>query len=143
MGNDETQEFTEQLVTQQLALAVELANVIYWEIDPTSDLCRVNPPLYEFFGTSKDEEESYELTWDYYSQNFIHADYLEYKNERLVGVLESESRETFKFENRIICRDGQIRDVLYQYKNFFDDQAERVNIVGSAIDITEKKEHER
>jgi putative nucleotidyltransferase with HDIG domain/PAS domain S-box-containing protein len=136
----------EALRTAQLQLsdAMELASVVYWEIDLEDDALILNDSFYALYGTTADQEGGYRMTRAEYKKRFVHPD-----DQRLVfqereqNPPEPECGALPGFEHRIIRRDGEVRHIIVRAKFVWDDSGHIVRNYGTNQDITSRKHNEQ
>ena len=58
----------------RMAEAMDLANIVYWEVDPAGNLYIFNDPFYDFYGTTAEKEGGYRMTREEYIKRFVHPD---------------------------------------------------------------------
>ena len=100
----------EALRTSQMRLAeaMELANMVYWEIDPQTDRFMLNDPFYAMLKTTADAEGGYTMAVKDYAERFIHPD-----DRQLFWASREEwwkrEQDLRQLEARIVRRDGEVR----------------------------------
>jgi PAS domain S-box-containing protein len=129
--------FTSQF---QLSAAMDLARIVYWEVDPTNRIFTFNDPFYSFYGTTAEEQGGYRMTRDEYAKRFIHPEdtSLFYRM-----VEENDARKDREFfadlEHRIIRSDGEVRTIIARTRFVRDGKGRTIRIYGANQDITEVK----
>ena len=127
----------------QLSEAMDLAHIVYWEVDPVTNTFAFNDPFYAFYGTTAEQEGGYRMTREDYAQRFIHADDrpLFY---HFVGQSTPQPGPELvaDMEHRIIRRDGAVRHVLTRVRIVKDGSGRIVKRYGAIQDITERKQAE-
>ena len=58
----------------RLSEAMDLANIVYWEVDPADNAYIFNDPFYAFYGTTAEKEGGYRMTREEYFKRFVHPD---------------------------------------------------------------------
>ena len=103
------------LRTSQLQLfeAMDLANIVYWEFDPTDNVYIFNDPFYALYGTTAKQEGGYLMTREEYAKRFIHS-----ADQQLVRQFVKQNTTSpgpefvADIEHRIVRRDGEVRHIL-------------------------------
>lgn len=126
-----------------LAEAMELAHIVYWEMDPVGAVFRFNDPFYAFLATSAEQEGGYEMTMAEYTSRFMHPD----DRPRLERCIEENAvrpeREWIVcFEHRLIRRDGQQRYVLTRVRAIKDETGRLLRLYGANQGISKRKQAE-
>ncbi len=137
---------TEQaLLASQLRLseAMDLARIVYWELDPATETFIFNDQFYEFYGTTAALEGGYRMPRNEYGKRFVHPDDMKPFLEAAVKRKSASEAEFLNsIEHRIIRRDGDIRHVLARIHAIRDDSGKIVRCYGANQDITERKHME-
>jgi PAS domain S-box-containing protein len=131
----------EALRTSQLHLseAMDLAKIVYWEVDPIDDFFVFNDSFYAFYHTTAEKEGGYRMTREEYIKRFVHPDD-QLRISHVMPNIAAPGRETLSdLEHRVICRDGEIRDVLVRRKVIRDDSGRIIKRYGANQDVTEIK----
>jgi signal transduction histidine kinase len=127
----------------QLAEAMDLARIVYWQLDPMTETFIFNDPFYGFYGTTADQEGGYRMSKEEYGRKFMHPDDLPLFNQATEKRLSNENREFFnEIEHRIIRRDGEVRHVLARIRACRDETGHITRCYGANQDITERKKAE-
>jgi PAS domain S-box-containing protein len=132
----------EALLTSQLHLseAMDLAKIVYWELDSTTRTFVFNDSFYAFYGTTADREGGYRMASEEYFKRFIHPD-----DRTMVRQSAEESRSgkdpefLVDIEHRIIRRDGEVRHILTRTRGFRDEAGHITRCYGANQDITERR----
>ena len=131
-GRKEAEEALKQGETR-LAEAQRIAHVGSWEWEVASDTVAWSDELYRIFGRTPQEfGNTYESFLAY-----VHPD-----DRRLVEEeirVAYETGQPFAFEHRVVRPDGGVRTLQSRGEVFTDEDGERVNMAGTAQDITERK----
>jgi PAS domain S-box-containing protein len=125
----------------QLAVAMDLAKLIYWEMDLVRGVFIFNDQSYALYGTSAEREGGYFMTPQVYTDTFVHPD----DKVRVDKVIEFNLISKIginQLEHRIIRRDGQVRDLIVCIEVERDDDGLPVRIFGANQDITDHKNAE-
>ncbi|MBN1106567.1 MAG: PAS domain S-box protein [Deltaproteobacteria bacterium] len=124
----------------QLTEAMDLAHIVYWEIDPATESFVFNDPFYAFCGTTAAHEGGYRMAMDEYVRRFIHPEDVGAFHEMIGRNRVGRDPETFLvFENRVIRRDGDVRHALARIRVIRDTAGSIVRVYGALQDITERK----
>ncbi len=127
----------------QLSEAMDLAHVVYWELDPATDTYVFNDPFYAFYGTTAMREGGYRMTRTEYAGRFIHPDdvarFHEFVEE---NALKPDPELVAAIEHRIIRRDGSVRHILARLRVVKDGSGHIVKRHGANQDITDRKQAE-
>jgi two-component system, cell cycle sensor histidine kinase and response regulator CckA len=132
----------EALLTSRLHLseAMDLAKIVYWEIDPTDGALVFNDPFYAFYGTTAEEEGGYRMTREEYSKRFVHPDDRSLINQAVARRITTPGPEFLPdLEHRIIRRNGEVRHILVRARAIQDSSGSIVKRYGVNQDITERK----
>ena len=135
----------EALLASQLRLseAMDLARIVYWELDPATETFIFNDRFYEFYGTTAELEGGYRMPRNEYGKRFVHPDDMEPFLEAAVKRKSAKDAEFVNnIEHRIIRRDGSIRHVLARIHARRDDSGRIIRCYGANQDITERKHME-
>jgi PAS domain S-box-containing protein len=121
---------------RNLSEAQRIAHLGSWEMDVATGESRWSD---EFFRICGYEPGAFEPTMERGLQ-LIHPD----DREDAQAVLEAaiEARTPYRVEKRIVRPDGEVRDVLASGEFVYDDAGRPVKLVGTFLDITERKRAE-
>jgi signal transduction histidine kinase len=129
---------------------MDLARIVYWQLDPVNDMFIFNDPFYAFYSTTAEQEGGYVMSREEYGKRFVHPDDMMLFNQAKDKRLKFGDREFFNdAEHRIIRRDGQVRHVLARIRAIMDARGRTIRCYGANQDISERKqaeeqlEHER
>jgi PAS domain S-box-containing protein len=127
----------------QLSEAMDLANIVYWEIDPTCETFIFNDPLYALHSTTAEREGGYTMAVEEYGKRFIHPDDLLLFQQTIEKIRSGTAPEfSADFEHRIIRRDGEVRHILARSRGMRDSSGLIARYYGASQDITKRKEAE-
>ena len=127
----------------QLADAMELAKIVYWEVDLATMEFVFNDAFYTFCGTTAEREGGYRLSREEYAQRFLHPDDMPAFEAVKTQRLENKDRDFHSdIEHRIIRRDGEVRHVVTRVHVIRDAQGTTIRHHGANQDITERKQTE-
>ena len=127
----------------QVTNAMDLANLVNWEYDISSDTFTFNDRFYQMYGTSAEREGGYRMPRETYFREFVHPDDLPTVIFPTQSVENSiDLFRTIQKEHRIIRRDGEVRDIVVSLTGVEDDEGNIVRTIGANQDITERKRSE-
>ncbi|MCX7178730.1 MAG: ATP-binding protein, partial [Proteobacteria bacterium] len=123
---------------ERLQLAVENAEIGFWDVDPINDVLIWPPRTKKMFGISPDVPVSMA---DFYTG--LHPEDRELTSAAYAAAADSECRALYDVEYRTIGKeDGVIRWVAAKGRGVFDESGLCIRVAGTAIDITERKASE-
>ena len=134
----------EALRASQLRLseAMDLADIVYWEADPTTRTFIFNDPFYAFYGTTAEQEGGYAMPFEEYAQRFIPADDLPLFSQATEHNLSRPAEPVTDIEHRIVRRNGEVRSILTRLRIVTDDAGNIVKLYGANQNITARKQME-
>lgn len=116
--------------------AQEIAHIGHWKYDFIEKRLEWSDELFRIFDISKEEfNDSLELF-----KNLIHPDEREWVLDKFERSIKN--REHFKLEHRVLLPQGIIKHVLVQGRTEFLHSGAPLIFIGTAQDVTEKKEAE-
>jgi PAS domain S-box-containing protein len=136
----------EALVTSQLHLseAMDLARIVYWELDWATETFTFNDAFYASYGTTAEQEGGYQMAAAEYSRRFIHPDDRAMVREAAQRNRSGKELEfSVDLEHRIIRRDGAVRHILTRTRVLRDRNGTITKYYGANQDITERKQAEQ
>ncbi len=119
-----------------LAQTQRIAHVGSWDNHLITGRFIWSDEFYRLLGLQPGEVEASEAVW----RRFIHPADDTYAFERMEHA--KATRTPYKFDRRITRTDGSIRWLQQQAEYVYDDAGVPVRIVGTSLDITERKEAE-
>jgi PAS domain S-box-containing protein len=127
----------------RLSQAMDIAKIVYWEIDWKSQILTANDAFYTFHATTAAREGGYRMATREYGNRFVHPGDVPIV-ARIVPELEAGTDPEFvvDYEHRIIRRDGEIRHIITRMRGFRDEAGRIVRCFGAYQDITERKKLE-
>ena len=130
---------------QQLAEAMRIANMANWELDFATMTFTSSDRLLEMLGTTREELGGYHITAEQYAQQFIHPEDAGIITEAIQQALQSEDPANFQghVEYRLRRADGEIRQVVSDYRVEVNEEGQPVRAFGSFLDITERVQAEQ
>ena len=138
-------EAEDELLASRLRLseAMNLAGIVYWEVDLETKEFIFNDLFYAFYGTTAEREGGYRMSREEYGKRFIHPGdtgiFRQFAEKRLA----SKEREFQNDgEHRIIRRDGGVRHILVRVRVSRDATGRETRYWGASQDITERKKAE-
>jgi len=123
---------------QQLRLATEAAEIGLWDVDNVTGVLFWPPRVKAMFGISPDVPVSMA---DFYAG--LHPDDRAVTVAAFTAACDSEQRALYDVEYRALGKeDGVVRWVAAKGRALFDGDGRCVRVVGTAVDITERKQAE-
>jgi PAS domain S-box-containing protein len=125
----------------RLAVTMDLAKLVYWELDTVKNIFIFNDRFYAIYGTTAEREGGNFMTPEAYTEKFVYPD----DRERVAVVIERNLSSTIginTLEHKIVRRDGQVRDIVVCIEVERDLEGRPVRIYGANQDITERKQAE-
>ena len=124
---------------EQMRLATEAAEIGLWDVDVASDTIFWTPRVRELFGVADERPLSMR---DFYAG--LHPDDLERTAAAFAAACDPQRRALYDVEYRTVgLDDGRVRLVAAKGRGFFDDAGRCVRVLGTVIDITERKAAEQ
>ena len=123
---------------QQLRLATEAAEIGLWDVDIVADALYWPPRVKAMFGISPDVPVSMA---DFYAG--LHPDDRQKTVDAYTAASNPEQRALYDVEYRAVGKeDGVVRWVAAKGRGQFDGDGRCVRVIGTAVDITERKQAE-
>jgi len=123
---------------EQLRLAIDAADVGEWDVDPGSDTMYWPARVKAMFGISP---ERHVTLADFYDG--VHPEDRERTLASFAAAADPAQRLQYAAEYRTIGKeDGRIRWVAAKGRGLFNEAGECIRVIGTAIDITERKANE-
>jgi len=132
----------EALLTSQFHLSevMDLAKIVYWELDPATETFSFNDSFYAFYGTTAEREGSLRMSAEEYEKRFIYPDDVPLVRQSAQNIRSGEERDScVDLEHRIVRRSGEVRHILARTRVFRDEQGRIRRCYGANQDITERK----
>ncbi|MEW6666525.1 MAG: response regulator [Thermodesulfobacteriota bacterium] len=127
----------------QLSEAIDLARIVYWEVDVTTGEFIFNDPFYALYCTTAEREGGYRMSREEYGKRFIHPDDMPlFQQVAEKRRLSTDPEFLVDLEHRIIRRDGEVRCVLARIRVSKDAVGRITRYHGANQDITERKQAE-
>jgi PAS domain S-box-containing protein len=132
-----------EISNRRLAEAMDLAQLVCWELDPQKRELIFNDAIYAMFGTTAEREGGYRMSIDVYLHEFSNPEDTRNFHEILrPWKLSQQGHQRLSREFRICRRDGQIRCLRETMDTTRDANGEILAMQGVAIDITDVKKYE-
>jgi two-component system cell cycle sensor histidine kinase/response regulator CckA len=127
----------------RLAEAMDLANIVYWEVDPADNAYIFNDPFYAFYGTTAEKEGGYRMSREEYFKRFVHPDDRSNISPIVAQRMSTADLEILHdIEHRIIRRDGEVRRILVRSRAVKGKSGRIIKRYGANQDITQRKQSE-
>jgi PAS domain S-box-containing protein len=123
---------------RQLAQAVTLARIAYWELDLQKNEFTFNDQFYSLLRTTAHKVGGYQIPAEGFLQRFVYSGDVDHIRERIQAA-HSPASSTGQLEYRCICGDGQLQHVFLEYQIEFDNQGRPTRVFGAHMDITERQ----
>ncbi len=126
---------------RKLDTAMDIADLVYWELDVPRNEFVFNDRWYDFAATTVEAEGGYRLSGDFVIREFVDPADVEATQAVFARVLEAgEAPPPDGFEVRFLRRDGAIRTVVAKFDVDRDDAGRVTRVTGCTQDITSRKE---
>ncbi|HEX8555344.1 MAG TPA: PAS domain-containing protein [Sphingomonas sp.] len=123
-----------------LGLAIDAAEIGTWDLDLVTNVLNWSRRTRAMFGIAPDARCS--SMDDFYAG--LHPDDLAHTSEAFASALDPDRRTIYDVEYRTIGKeDGLVRWVAAKGRGIFDDQGRCVRAIGTAIDVSSRKEVEQ
>jgi two-component system, cell cycle sensor histidine kinase and response regulator CckA len=128
----------------QLEAAMNLADLVNWELDVHTGVFTFNDRFYALYGTTAEAEGGYQMPADVYARKFVHAD-----ERHMVAEEIEKARHAVvpdyqaHVEHRIVRPNGEIRNIVVRYAISKDACGDTTRIRGANQDVTERKRTEQ
>lgn len=122
----------------RLKMAMEIANLVYWEYDPDKDLFTFDDQFYALYGTSAEEEGGNLMSSTEYGSRFVPPE-----EQELIGVEVAKAIETTDpnfsstVGHSIIRADGKKRYIIVRIRARLDENGKKIGTKGVNQDVTE------
>jgi PAS domain S-box-containing protein len=125
---------------KRLKMGMSIANLAYWEYDVKSDMFTFNDQFYSLYGTSKQQEGSYQMSSQEYTKRFIPPEESPIVAKEVAKALKTDDPDYFAtVQHRIIRPDGKERFMLIRIVVVKDEKGQTIRTMGVNQDITELK----
>ncbi|HEY3420126.1 MAG TPA: response regulator [Methanomassiliicoccales archaeon] len=125
----------------KLAVAMDLAKLVYWDMDLEKDRFIFNDAFYSLYGTTAEAEGGYLMKVDDYTNNFVYPE----DRPRVAKIIEINLFSPIgvnQLEHRMVRRDGQVRDLIVCVEVERDAQGRPFHLYGANQDVTDRKKAE-
>jgi PAS domain S-box-containing protein len=127
----------------RLTLAMDLADMVSWEMDITTGTFTFDERFYALYGTSAEREGGHLMTAQIYATQFVHPEDAWIVADEIDKLLMADEPDyAAQLEHRIVRRDGEIRHIVVRYRLIRDDAGRPVKTIGANQDITDRKRTE-
>jgi PAS domain S-box-containing protein len=123
----------------QLTMAMDLAQLAYWEYDPIKEVYQFNDRFFALYGTTAEREGGYLIPRESYYHDFIHPDDIDKVREFAKKAPDYFGNRLY-FEHRIVRRDGNIRYISVHPSQIKDENGRILKVFGVNQDVTERKQ---
>ena len=123
--------------------AMDLAQIVYWEVDLATGDFIFNDSFYAFYATDAEREGGYRMSRGEYAKRFIYPDDLWlFAQAAERRRLNTERDFVTDIEHRVVRRDGEVRHILARIRVESDAEGHVTKHYGSNQDITQRKQAE-
>ncbi len=127
----------------QLAEALDIARLAYWEFDVETQMFTFNDQIYSLYGTTAEQAGGYQMSAAEFAQKFVHPDEAANVGIQIQGAIETtDPNYTTQFESRMRRPDGQESYIAVQLRVVKDERGRTVKMYGTNQDVTERKQAE-
>jgi PAS domain S-box-containing protein len=123
---------------ETLRLATDSAEIGLWDMDVINNRNHPDARVKAMFGLSPEAEAE---PADYFAQ--VHPDDVENVLAQYGSAFDSEKRAVYDVEYRALGKDGITRWIAAKGRGIFDQGGKCVRVIGTAIDVTERKQAEQ
>lgn len=127
----------------QLTMAADVAGMSNWEFDLQSRIFTFSDLFFSLLKTTAKKEGGYRMSWNRFLQEFCHPEDISVLQDRLQQALNATEKEQERTEYRALNRDGEIVDLLMDYRILKDESGKPFKVYGSNIDITRRKQEQQ
>lgn len=135
-------ERTLRATQSRLALAMDLALLVHWEMEAASGQFIFNDAFYALYGTTAGREGGYRMAVETYAREFVAADERHLVGSNAALLLEGKAKEV-RLEHRIVRRDGEHRTIAVNAVAVHDAHGRIIGMRGANQDVTELRRIER
>jgi len=135
----------EALIISRLHLseAMDLAKIVYWELDYATETFLFDDSFYAFYGTTAKHEGGYRMAAEEYDKRFVHPDDRAMVQQSAQNIKRGKDREFLvDLEHRIVRRDNEVRYILARTRGFRDAEGRITRCYGANQDITDRRQAE-
>ena len=128
----------------RLSLAMDMARLVDWEYDPSTDMLTFSDGFMSLYGNGVERELTDHLPLDRYFEEFVHPDDREVVISQIMAhSYDHAGPKVLRTEHRIIRKDGEVRHILVHSMAFKEGNGGRVKVIGANQDITDQKLREQ
>ncbi|WP_319578352.1 PAS domain S-box protein [uncultured Methanospirillum sp.] len=123
-----------------LADTMDMANLVSWHFDFSSQVFVFNDRFYALYGTTAEREGGYHMNPERYVREFVHpADIPRILEEVKKTFSTPDPNYVAHHEHRIIRRDGEVRHISVRVRLICDEEGKIIKTLGANQDITDQK----
>lgn len=124
----------------RLKMAMEIADLVYWEYDPENDLFTFDDQFYALYGTSAEEEGGNLMSSIEYANRFVPPEEQEVVAVEVAKAIEStDPNYSNTIGHSIIRADGEKRYIIVPIRARLDENGKKIGTKGVNQDVTELK----
>lgn len=123
--------------SERLHLATRVAKIGIWDWDISNNELLWDNSMYQLYGI---KAEDFGGAYDAWART-VHPEDREYTDGEIQAALRGEREYTAEF--RIVRPDGAIRYIKAESKTFLEQDGSPLRMIGTNIDITERKQYEK
>jgi len=128
----------------KLSEATQIANLCFWEYNFENDVFTFNDQFYKLYNTTAENEGGYLMSSANYTQRFVHPDDAQVVAAEIQkGLQSNELNFISNLDHRVICADGEQKDITVKLRVLKDLNKKIVRCYGVNQDITERKTMEK
>ena len=144
IGEDVTErkaaEAERRKLQEQLAGAVELAQLGPWEYDVINDVFTFTDRFYKIFGTTAEEVGGYTMSGAEYAERFVHPDDRHILSGEIdKTMVENDTTYRGRVEHRMLYADGRTGYISVLSSGIRDAQGRTIKTFGVNQDVTERR----
>jgi PAS domain S-box-containing protein len=122
----------------RLKMAMEIANLVYWEYDPEKDLFTFDDQFYALYGTSAEEEGGNLMSSNEYASRFVPPEEQEVVGVEVAKAIKSTDPDySSTIGHSIIRADGEKRYIIVRIRARLDENGNKIGTKGVNQDVTE------
>ena len=128
----------------RLKLAMDMAKLVHWEYDVSSNLFTFDNQFYKLYGTTASKEGGFRMSPEEYARRFIPPEESHLVAEETGKALKTDDPDFSRsVEHSIIRADDEERFILVRYEIIKDEAGRTIKTYGVNQDITERKMAEK
>lgn len=129
-----------RLSQRQLAISMDMAQLVHWEFDIESGMFTFDDHFYALYGTSAENEGGTLMSARTYADKFVHPDEINLVADEVQKAINATNPNYSSYvEHRIIRVDGEERYIAVRLKIIKDASGRTIKTYGANQDITEWK----